>query len=142
MDQTHEQNHHGHCSFFNCGTVRASSSSINSMVNVVLRHMETAWSSGLARSGIVLSAQGCNLHNADASATASAATSATGNCSILLCWWWFHSPGDQTPNPPFVCVLLLDTCNLLCFTSECFILFYFHNMTGLHTYTHTSIHTQ
>jgi len=53
-----------------------------------------------------------------------------------------HSPGDQTPNPLFVRVLLPDTRNLLSFTPAYFILSYFHNMiVGLHTYTHTSIHT-
>ena len=30
---------------------------------------------------------------------------------------------------------------LLCFTSACCILSYFHNMTDVHTYAHTSIHT-
>ena len=38
--------------------------------------------------------------------------------------------------------LLIDTCNLLCCISACFILSFFHNMIGLHTYTHTSIQTQ
>jgi len=53
----------------------------------------------------------------------------------------FHSPGDQTPNPPFGRVLLLSVCPMLCFTSACFFLSYFHTMTGLHKYTYTSIHT-
>jgi len=44
----------------------ASSSSINLMLDFHRRHMETAWSSGLARCGIALSGQGCNLHRADA----------------------------------------------------------------------------
>ena len=47
----------------------------------------------------------------------------------------------QTPDSPFVRVLLLYTCTLLCLPSACFIVSYFHNMTGLHKYIHTLIHT-
>jgi hypothetical protein len=59
-------------------------------------------------------------------------------------WWqlkWCHFPGDHTPNTLFVRVLFLCTCTMLCFTSAYCILSYFHNMTGIHTYTHALIHT-
>jgi len=56
-------------------------------------------------------------------------------------WRQFHSPGNQTPNPRIYRFLLLSTCTLLCFTSACFMMSYFHNMTGLHKCTQTSIRT-